>query len=134
MDETEDPDFTTIEYSKVNYTLDDYSEPDATLNGNADSEESIEHPRNGSDHATDQATGSDATQVISDENVEEDSVTVAVRRHNYSLYLPLLTMLRYCSVIGFSDIVTTSFANPGIHHSAVRQRFSVISNPKIIFN
>ena len=49
----------------------------------------------------------------------ETNISIASRRHHYPLYLPLLTMLRYCSMIGLGDIVTTSFSCPGIHHSAV---------------
>ena len=46
-------------------------------------------------------------------------VTVAIRRHHFPTYLPLLILLRYMSTIWMSEIALTSFATPGIHHSAV---------------
>ena len=50
------------------------------------------------------------------------SMTVATRRHNYPIWLPILTCLRYSSTIWVSEIATTCFENPCIHHSAVSNR------------
>ena len=47
-------------------------------------------------------------------------MTVASRRHFYPAWLPILTLLRYMSTIWVTEIATTSFSSPGIHHSAVR--------------
>ena len=48
--------------------------------------------------------------------------TVTTRRHHFPTYLPLLTLLRYSSTIQLAEVVTSSFANAGIQHSAVRKR------------
>lgn len=47
------------------------------------------------------------------------TISGAVRHHHVPLFLPLLTLLRYCSTIWLSDVVNTSFATTGIHHSCV---------------
>ena len=51
------------------------------------------------------------------------TVTVASRRHKYPVWLPILTMLRYSATIWVSEVATTGFENPCIHHSAVRIMF-----------
>ena len=49
----------------------------------------------------------------------ETSGTVASRRHRYPAWLPILTLLRYTSTIGLTEIIITSFTNASVHHSAV---------------
>lgn len=86
----------------------------------ADATETIEVPRIDTDQATGPSSNPSIGQEMSNEDVSGNTVTVATRRHILPMFLPFLTMIRYCTTIHLGDIVTTSFANPGIHHSAVR--------------
>ena len=47
------------------------------------------------------------------------TTTIASRHHPYPAWFPILTLLRYTSTIYVSEIATTCFESPGIHHSAV---------------
>ena len=47
------------------------------------------------------------------------TTTIASRRHTFPAWFPILTLLRYSSTIYVSEIATTCFESPGIHHSAV---------------
>lgn len=133
-DKTTNPPFTTIEHQSV--TLEsEYSELEArdsldTYNttgySELETEDSIEMPRGnpGSNQATASETEPESLEHPSPTSNEtlpphETNISIASRRHHYPMYLPLLTMLRYCSMIYLGDIVTTSFSSPGIHHTAV---------------
>ena len=90
VDESEGPAFTTIDYSTVNSTLDDYSEPDATENGNVASAESLGSSSISSEQAAEngQTLGSRSKQDNIDDKEDDGNVTIAYRRHTYPLYLP----------------------------------------------
>ena len=106
MTHTAEPDetpFTTLEYTEV------------------DTEESIDIPSCPPPSGVNSAGANSTRSTVEDPSVSSESSTVTVphRRHHRSMLLPLMTILRYCSTIWLSDFVTTSFATPGIHHSAV---------------
>jgi len=107
-----EPDFTTLEQQEVSLDS-EYSELEA--------ESSIEIARGGSE--TGQATASDPEilppSTTSSTSSRGNTVTITTRRYNYPFFMPLLTMLRYCSTIWLSDLVNTSFSTSSIHHSAV---------------
>ena len=115
--DSDEANFTTIEQQEVEIeeTTVEYSELDA--------EESIQMGRAGPSSMS--AVPSE--NPVRSENLSPTSssrtstVSGVVRQHHIPLLMPLLTMLRYCNTIWLADIVNTSFATAGIHHSCVSE-------------
>ena len=93
-------DFTTIEHAEVDVSTFESEEP------------SVPNPSS--------AATTTPPSTLDLDSIPESTYTVASRRHHYPNMLPLLTLVRYVSTIHLSEVITESFASPGIHHAAVR--------------
>ena len=97
--DNENMDFTTIEHDEIDVST--FENEETTV------------------PAPSSATSTTPPSTLDLDSTPDSTYTVASRRHHYPNLLPLLTMVRYVSTIHLSEIITESFASPGIHHCAV---------------